>query len=105
MRQEHLAGTEQIADDVHAIHQRSFDDIERAIRGKSCFLGVVDHEFIDAIDERVLQALADRQFAPAQILRIGFRPRFLPLVVLCDVEQPLGGIVSAIENDILNRIP
>ncbi len=27
--QEHLAGAEQLADDVHAVHQRAFDDVER----------------------------------------------------------------------------
>ena len=31
LRQEHLAGAEQVADDVHARHQRAFDDVERAL--------------------------------------------------------------------------
>ena len=31
LRQEHLAGAEQVADDVHAGHQRAFDDVERAL--------------------------------------------------------------------------
>ena len=30
LRQEHLAGAEQIADHVHAGHQRAFDDVQRA---------------------------------------------------------------------------
>ena len=29
LRQEHLAGTKEVADDVHAIHQRAFDDLQR----------------------------------------------------------------------------
>ena len=29
LRQEHLAGAEEVADDAHAVHQRAFDD-ERA---------------------------------------------------------------------------
>ena len=29
LRQEHLAGAEQVADDVHAVHQRAFDHVER----------------------------------------------------------------------------
>ena len=28
LRQEHLAGAEQVADDVHAVHQRAFDDLD-----------------------------------------------------------------------------
>ena len=30
LRQEHLARPEQVADDVHAVHQRAFDDLDRA---------------------------------------------------------------------------
>ena len=30
LRQEHLAGAEQVADDVHAVHQRALDDLDRA---------------------------------------------------------------------------
>ena len=30
LRQEHLAGAEEVADDVHAGHERAFDDVERA---------------------------------------------------------------------------
>ncbi len=29
LRQEHLAGAEQVADDVHAVHQRTLDDLDR----------------------------------------------------------------------------
>ena len=31
LRQEHLAGAEQVADDVHAVHQRAFDDRQRRL--------------------------------------------------------------------------
>jgi hypothetical protein len=31
LRQEHLAGAEQVADDVHAGHQRAFDDMQRTL--------------------------------------------------------------------------
>ena len=30
LRQEHLAGAEQVADDVHAVHQRALDHLDRA---------------------------------------------------------------------------
>ena len=31
LRQEHLARAEEVADDVHAVHQRAFDDRERPV--------------------------------------------------------------------------
>ena len=31
LRQEHLAGAEQVADDVHAVHQRTFDHLQRPL--------------------------------------------------------------------------
>ena len=32
LRQEHLSRAEQIADDIHAVHQRAFDHVERLFR-------------------------------------------------------------------------
>ena len=63
-----------VANDVHAVHQRAFDDIERPVRSEPRFFGVVDDELVDTVDQRVLEALVDRQFAPAQILFARLRP-------------------------------
>ena len=38
--QEHLAGAEQVADDIHAVHQRAFDDVQRLGRRKPRFLDI-----------------------------------------------------------------
>ena len=35
LRQEHLSRAEQVADDVHAGHQRAFDDMQRALGGRA----------------------------------------------------------------------
>src|SRR5690606_20650763 len=51
--QEHLARPEQVADDVHAGHQRTFDDVQRALGLESRLLGVGDDIFGYAIDQRV----------------------------------------------------
>ena len=67
--QEHLAGAEQVADDVHAVHQRPLDDLDRAGGGQAGLLGVLDDEGVDALDERVGQALLDGQLAPGE--RVG----------------------------------
>ena len=64
LRQEHLALAEQVADDVHAGHQRPFDHVQRpAARGLDrCagLLGVLDDEVGDAVDQRVREPLVDR---------------------------------------------
>ena len=72
LRQEHLAGAEQVADDVHAGHQRALDDVQRLLRLLARLLGVGLDEVGDAVHERMRQALLDRGFAPGQILLLGF---------------------------------
>jgi hypothetical protein len=41
LRQEHLARAEQVADDVHAVHQRAFDHLQRPFRREARGFGVV----------------------------------------------------------------
>ncbi|MNH21119.1 hypothetical protein D3C79_809160 [compost metagenome] len=61
LRQEHLAGAEQVANHVHAAHQRPFDDFDRARTLLAALLGVFDDVCGDAFDQRMFQALAYRQ--------------------------------------------
>ena len=53
LRQEHFASAEQIADDIHARHQRALDDIEGALGLKPRFLSVGLDEFGHSVDERM----------------------------------------------------
>ena len=73
LRQEHLAGAEEVADDVHAVHQRPFDDLDRTAAGRvdlgAHLFGVLDDPLRDAVDQRVRQARLDRLGAP---LEVGF---------------------------------
>ncbi len=64
LRQEHFAGAEEIADDAHAVHQRAFDDQERAAELDAGFFGVDLDVGVDALDERVGEALFDGAVAP-----------------------------------------
>jgi len=57
--QEHPPGPEQVADHVHAGHQRALDDVEGPRGDSPGFLGVLDDPGVDAFDEGVGQALAD----------------------------------------------
>ena len=67
LRQEHLSRAEQIADDVHAVHQRTFDHLERALRTRARFLDVDLDEIRYAVHQRVRQPFLDRLFAPREI--------------------------------------
>ncbi len=102
--QEHLAGAEQVADDIHAGHQGSFDDIERALGCETGLLGVVDDKLVDAVDQRILEALRDLELAPGKILLFRGSPRFLVLVLLGYLEEFLRGIGRAIQHDVLDGV-
>ena len=97
--QKHFSRTEKIADDIHARHQRPFDDIERLCRGGTRFLDIAIDEFGDAVDERMFEPLLDRLAAPDKILFGGLRP--LPLVAFGEREQSFGRIRPPVEDDIL----
>src|SRR5882672_3742519 len=71
LRQEHLARAEEIADHVHAGHQRALDDLDRPGDLLARLLGVGDHELVHALDQRMLQPLLDRPAPPLGVLRLG----------------------------------
>jgi hypothetical protein len=68
LRQEHLAGAKEVADDVHAVHQRPFDHRQGGLAGggqrRPAFFGVGHDEVGDSLDQGVRQAFLDRQLAP-----------------------------------------
>ena len=66
LRQEHLAGAEQVADDLHAVHQRAFDDLQAAVVLLPRFFDVLVDEVDDALDQRMGQPLFDGAAAPGQ---------------------------------------
>ncbi len=70
LRQEHLACAEQIADHVHAYHQRSFDHFDRELCLQARFLGVLDDVVGDAAHQCVGEALLHRALAPLQICNL-----------------------------------
>ena len=90
--QEHLALAEQVAHDVHAVHERALDDLDGPAAARRDLLphlfGVLDDEAGDAVHQRVLQALLDLHLAPGQI--------FFPLLAVAldgvgELHQALGG--------------
>ena len=73
LRQEHLARAEQVADHVHAVHERAFDDVQGPRGGEAGLFGVGLDVIRDAMDERVLEPLGDRALAPGKIGRLLLR--------------------------------
>jgi hypothetical protein len=60
LRQKHLAGAEQVADHVHAVHQRALDDRKRTIELEARRLRILGYEPVESLDQRVLEPLRDR---------------------------------------------
>ncbi len=101
LRQKHFPRAEQIADDIHAVHQRAFDHLERTIGCKPRLFGVFQNEIGHAVDQRMGQPGADGRFAPGQILRLLL---FLALEGFRGIDKPLGGIIAAIEDHVLDQL-
>ena len=99
LRQEHLAAAEQVADDVHAVHQRAFDHLDRAIGGLARFLGILDDMRVDALDQRVFEPPGDRPAAPfLGSLFVGDR---LAFEAFGQRDQALGRVRVAVEDHVL----
>ena len=93
LRQEHLAGAEQIADHVHAVHQRAFDHVQRALGLAPRLLDVAFDEIGDAVHQRVREPLLDRPLAPGEIGLLLLLA--VAAIALGEREQPLGGVRRA----------
>ncbi len=101
--QEHLAGAEEVADLVHAVHQGALDDLERAFGLAPGLFGVLVDVFGDALDQGVLQAFRHRPGAPLEVfLGLGGT---VALVAGGQLHEPLGGVRSAVEDDVFHRVP
>ena len=106
LRQEHLARAEQVADHIHPVHQRAFDDVQRPVERQARLLGVGVDIVGDAIDQGVFDPLADRLVAPFQIDDPG--RALVALVVRGEVDQPLGvghiGPLRPVQDHVLDRL-
>ena len=100
LRQEHLARAEQIADHVHARHQRALDHIERPGRELARLFHVRLDEFGDAVDERMLEPLLDAPRAPGEI-GLPLLHAAAAAILLRQCEQPVGRVGAAVEHHVL----
>ena len=101
LRQEHLARAEQVADHVHAGHQRAFDHFDRELGLQARFFGVLDDVGGDAAHQRMGQAFLHRAFAPFQIFDL-----FLAAALdgLGQLDQLLARVGVAIQHHVFHRV-
>ena len=106
--EEHLACAEEVSDHPHPVHQRTLDDVERPRVESPRLLGVRLDEGVDALDQRVAQALGDRGAPP--LLRFGCRfargvPRGGLLQLVGQRHEPFRGVRTAVEDHVLDPVP
>jgi hypothetical protein len=80
LRQEHFALAEQIADHVHAVHQRPFDHLNRAGGLLARFFGILLDKLGNAFHQRIFQTLFHVPAAPFRLLNVGRVVRFAAAV-------------------------
>ena len=102
LREEHLPLAKQIADDLHAAHQRPLDDLEARRILPPCLLNVGLDVVGDSLQKRMLEPRLDVEVAP----RIGLRDVAGVTVFdpLGEFDEPVGGVWTAVEEDILDPL-
>ena len=99
LRQKHFAGAEQVADNVHAVHQWPLDHMDRPLDGEPRLFGVFDDEIGDTVHQRMREPLADGHFTPLQ--RVAGNGGGT-LHVSRHLEQSFGGVRPPVEHQILD---
>ena len=93
--QEHLSFAKKIADHLHSIHQRAFDDFQRRLITSPCLLGIFDDEIADTFDQCMLKSHIDTTLPPLKLsscVLLSFSS-----IAFRKIEQFLRGIRAAVE--------
>jgi hypothetical protein len=104
LRQEHLARAEQVADDVHARHQRAFDHVQRpaaAARWLPGFFGVGSMKSVMPCTSAWLRRSSHR---PARQARRALSSLAAPLRSVGDLDQALAGVLAAVQHHVLDAL-
>ena len=101
LREEHLPRAEEVADDLHAVHQRALDHVERTSGRLPRLLRVLLDEVDDAVDERMREPIVDGRLTPGEVELALRRPARDGRGVL---DETLGRVRPAIEEDVLDAL-
>ena len=96
-----LPGAEQVADDVHAGHERALDHLDRALDQPPGLLRVLDDESAMPSTSACARRSLHRRSRQA---RSAACAAALPLHRVGDGEQPLGGVGAAVEHHVLDPL-
>ena len=102
LREKHLAGTEKVSHDVHAVHQWAFDDLQWGTDFGEDFSDVGLDVLCGALHEGVFNAVPHRELAPGIVL-LGLRAG-LTLEPFSKVDETLCGVVPAVEQHVLHAL-
>ena len=102
LRKEHFPLAEEVADDLHAVHQRTFNHVERARVFLARFFGVLVDVIDDAFDQGVGQTVLHGRLAPFGVFFDGGLARALDR--FGESDQTLGGVGATVEQDILDQL-
>ena len=98
--QKHLPCTKEVAHLVHSVHQGSFNDLECLIIMHKGFVNILIDVVGDAFDQRVSQALVQRECPPLLLQDLSFLPVTMRI---CISDQTIGSIFSPVQDHILHQ--
>ncbi|GDX02910.1 hypothetical protein ExPUPEC61_00489 [Escherichia coli] len=86
LRQEHFALAKQVADHVHAVHQRAFNHFNRTRSLLAGFFGILLDKLGNAFDQRVFQTFIHFPRAPLRLLGVSGVVGFAAAIFLGKLE-------------------
>ncbi len=98
LRQEHLARPEEVTDNIHAIHERTLNHVERAIGREAGLFSILDHEVGNALDQGMGKTFGHRLFPPREIRTSVLA---LALYIVRNFEQSFRRVSTPIQHDVL----
>ena len=104
LRQEHFAFAEQIADHVHAVHQRAFYHFYRTSGLLARLFGIQLDKLGNAFYQRVFKPFFHVPATPFRLLGVGGVVRFATAVFFRQLQQTLGAVSMTVKDHVFDGI-